>query len=90
MVMKTITTDQAVRKFDEYSKLAHDGEKILVTLDGQPWVVLAPPGVSVGNRQAPKRLTWPDFNARLAPHYAEEVSGPTATDLLARDKEDRF
>lgn len=88
--MKTITSDQAVRQFDEYSKLAHEGEKILVTLDGKPWVVLAPPAPRVGDSQTAKRLTWPDFGARLAPHYAEPINGPTATELLARDKEDRF
>jgi hypothetical protein len=88
--MKTVTSEQVVEKFEEYSKLAHEGEKILVTLGGKPWVVLAPPGVPFGNGQTGTRLTWPDFVARLAPHYPEPVLGATATELLARDKEDRF
>ena len=34
--------------------------------------------------------THADFAARLAPHYSEPVAGPTATELLAQDREDRF
>src|SRR5438093_13218584 len=43
--MKTITTKQAVEQFDEYSDLAHNGEKVLVTRAGQPLVALVPPAV---------------------------------------------
>jgi hypothetical protein len=88
--MKTVTSEQVIEKFDEYSKLAHGGERVLVTLDGKPWVVLAAPSFPLGEGQSPTRLTWPDFAARLAPHYLEPTNGPTASELLARDKEDRF
>ena len=87
--MKTISDQQAVRQFDEYSKLAHDGEKILVTREGKPWVLLTPPAVASEARPNGK-LEWPDFAARLAKHYPAPVAGPTATELLAHDKEDRF
>lgn len=87
--MKTISDQQVVRQFDEYSKLAHDGEKILVTREGKPWVLLAPPGVASETKSTGK-LQWPDFAARLAKHYPAPVAGPTATELLAHDKEDRF
>ena len=87
--MKTISDQQAVRQFDEYSKLAHNGEKILVTREGKPWVLLAPPGVASEIKPVGK-LEWPDFAARLAKHYPAPVIGPTATELLAHDKEDRF
>ena len=36
--MKTISEQQAVQQFHEYSELAHHGEKILVTRSGKPWV----------------------------------------------------
>ncbi|MCX6922546.1 MAG: hypothetical protein NT154_04925 [Verrucomicrobia bacterium] len=41
--MKTISTQEAVQQFEQYSKLAHEGQRILVTQGGKPWVVLAPP-----------------------------------------------
>ena len=87
--MKTISDQQAARQFDEYSKLAHHGEKILVMREGKPWVLLTPPAVS-NDAPAPGKLEWPDFTARLAQHYPTPVAGPTATELLAHDKEDRF
>lgn len=87
--MKTISDEQAVRQFDEYSKRAHDGEKILVTREGKPWVLLTPPAVA-SEAKVTGQLKWPDFAARLAGHYPAPVSGPTATELLAHDKEDRF
>ena len=88
--MKTVTSEQIIEKFDVYSKLAHGGERILVTLDGKPWVVLAAPPFRLAEGQGSTRLTWPDFAARLAPHYPEPVDGPTASEILASDKEDRF
>ena len=88
--MKTISDQQAARQFDEYSKLAHDGEKILVTREGKPWVLLTPPAVANEATPAAGKLEWPDFTARLAKHYHAPVAGPTATELLAQDKEDRF
>ncbi len=87
--MKTISDQQAVRQFDEYSKLAHDGEKILVTREGKPWVLLTPPA-GAGETKPAGKLEWPDFAARLAKHYPTPATGPTATELLAHDKEDRF
>jgi hypothetical protein len=47
-------------------------------------------GNRVKTEQANGKLEWPDFAARLAPHYSKPVAGPTATELLAQDKEDRF
>ena len=88
--MKTISAQQAVQQFDEYSELAHNGEKILVTRSGKPWVLLSPPAAPDENKAANGKLKWPDFAARLAPHYPASVAGPTATELLAQDKEDRF
>ena len=88
--MKTISAQQAVQQFDEYSELAHNGEKILVTRSGKPWVLLSPPAAPVETKPANGKLQWPDFAARLAPHYPAPVAGPTATELLAQDKEDRF
>jgi len=86
--VKTISDQQAVRHFEEYSKLAHEGERILVTREGKPWVLLAPP--SSPNEVPPAPSAWPDFAARLAKHYPAAVDGPTATELLATEKEDRF
>jgi len=88
--MKTINEQQAARQFVEYSERAHNGERILVTRDGKPWVLLAPPPAPGVPEPANGKLAWPDFAARLAPHYAKPVTGPTATELLAQDKEDRF
>lgn len=88
--MKTISAQQAVQQFDEYSKLAHNGERILVTRGGKPWVLLAPPAVPSEGKPAAGKLEWPDFAGRLARYYPVPVAGPTATELLAQGKEDRF
>ena len=88
--MKTISAQQAVEQFDEYSELAHNGEKILVTREGKPWVLLTPPALSTEKEPATNKLAWPDFAGRLAKHYPGPVAGPTATELLAQDREDRF
>ena len=88
--MKTISTQQAVQQFDEYAKLAHNGERILVTREGKPWILLSPPAVPTEVGPASDKLEWPDFAARLAKHYPSPVTGPTATELLAQDKADRF
>lgn len=87
--MKTISVQEAAREFDRYAREAHEGERILVTQRDEPWVVLAPPTTERRARTV-KPLTWPDFAARLHPFYTEVVPGPTATELLAQDKEDRF
>lgn len=88
--MKTISAQQAAQQFDEYSELAHNGERILVTRGGKPWVLLAPPNVPTVAKRGAGKLKWPDFAARLAKHYPAPANGPTATELLAQDKEDRF
>ena len=88
--MKTISAQQAVQHFDEYSELAHNGERILVTRGGKPWVVLSPAATPIKFEPPNGKLRWPDFSARLAPHYPDPIVGPSATELLAQDKEDRF
>jgi hypothetical protein len=87
--MKTISAQQAVEEFEQYSEMAHNGERILVTRGGKPWVLLSPP-VHSETQAAGRKLEWPDFASRLAKHYPTPVSGPTATELLSQDKEDRF
>jgi hypothetical protein len=88
--MKTISAQQAVKQFEEFSKLAHDGHKILVTREGKPWVVLAPPGAASHAESGGNELEWPDFEAHWKKHFPEPLAGVTATELLAQDKEDRF
>jgi len=88
--MKTISAQQTAQQFDEYSELAHNGERILVTRDGKPWVLLMPPATPLKPEPANGKFEWSDFAARLAPHYSDPVVGPTATELLAQDHEDRF
>ncbi len=90
MVMKTISAQQAVQQFDEFSKLAHDGHKILVTREGEPWVILAPPSPALTSESGEKKLEWPDFQSHWQKHFPEPLAGPTATELLEADKEDRF
>lgn len=79
-----------MQQFDEYSELAHNGERILVTRGGKPWVLLSPPTSTAETKPENGGLQWPDFASRLAAHYTAPISGPTATELLAADKEDRF
>ena len=88
--MKTISAEQAVQQFDEFSKLAHDGHKILVTREGEPWVILAPVGSASHSQSGESQLEWPDFEAHWKKHFPEPLAGATATELLAQDKEDRF
>ena len=63
--MKTISAQQAVQQFDEFSKLAHDGHKILVTREGEPWVILAAPAPAAHPEPGKHKLEWPDFEAPL-------------------------
>jgi len=88
--MRTISTLEAVRQFEQYSRLAHEGQRILVTRGGKPWVVLAPPAAPIQPPLGAGNLEWPDFAQRLAKYYPIPGNGPTATELLAQDKEDRF
>jgi hypothetical protein len=88
--MKTISAQQAVEQFDEFSKLAHDGHKILVTREGKPWVILAPAGPGLAPQPGENKLEWPDFEAHWQKHFPEPLAGATATELLSHDKEDRF
>ncbi len=88
--MKIITTQEAAERFEDVARLAHRGERILITRDGEPWAVLSPPATKPQTVPAANGLKWPDFVQRLAAHYSEPVEGPTATELLSQDKEDRF
>lgn len=88
--MKTISAQEAVQQFDEFSKLAHDGQKILVTREGKPWVILAPPSPATAAQASENKMEWPDFEAHWQKHFPDPLLGATATELLARDKEDRF
>ena len=54
--MKTISEQQAVQQFDEYSELAHNREKILIARGGKPWVVLTSPAVPVETKPANGKL----------------------------------
>ena len=90
--MKMITEEQRVERFGEFSQLAHDGQSILVTRGGQPWVVLSAPTnvpkAAAADTEQP--MEWPDFEAHWRKHFPVPLSGPTATEILAEDKEDRF
>jgi hypothetical protein len=86
--MKTITAQQAGRQFEKFAKMANGGERILVTHNGQAWVVLQPPPRP---KQTPLTGQWPDYPAHWREHFPNGFSpGPTATELLAQDREDRF
>ena len=86
--MKTITAQQAGRQFEKFAKMVNAGEPILVTQDGQPWVVLRPPPHS---KQVSPPRQWPDYAAHWRQHFPNGFSdGPTATEVLAQDREDRF
>ena len=68
--------------------MAKAGESILVTQDGKPWVVLQAPRQG-GNQ--PRTGRWPDYPAYWKQHFPDgPAHGPTATELLSQDKEDRF
>jgi prevent-host-death family protein len=86
--MKTITAQQAGQEFEKFAKIANSGERIVVTHNGQPWVVLQPPPRA---KHAPLAGRWPDYPAHWRQHFANGFArGPTATELLAQDKADRF
>lgn len=88
--MKTITAQQAAEGFDDYARLAHAGEEILVTHEGQPWVVLAPaPEASPSRRSVEASTAWPDFEAHWQRHFRQPGGGLTATEILGAEKEDR-
>jgi antitoxin (DNA-binding transcriptional repressor) of toxin-antitoxin stability system len=86
--MLTISTRQAVHQFSKFAKMARAGKRILVTHDGKPLVVLQPPPKAKRGRTSTK---WPDYPAHWRKHFPAGASlGPTAAELLAQDKEDRF
>lgn len=86
--VKTITEQEAERDFGKFAEMASAGESILVTHNGQPWVVLQAPRK---NGTRPFAAQWPDYPAHWQQHFPDgPTSGPTATELLAQDKEDRF
>ena len=86
--MMTITEKQVAQQFGKFAKIANNGQRILVTHDGQPWVVLQPPPRAKNTRPA---VQWPDYPAHWKQHFPDgPTPGPTATELLAQDKEDRF
>ncbi len=86
--MKTITAQEAEQHFGKFAEMASAGESILVTHDGRPWVVLQAPRKG-GNR--PRAARWPDYPAHWKLHFPNgPAQGPTATELLGQDKEDRF
>jgi antitoxin (DNA-binding transcriptional repressor) of toxin-antitoxin stability system len=87
-LVKTITTQQAEQQFEKFAKLANNGERILVTHNGEPWVVLQPPPRA---KRSPIAHEWPDYPTHWRKHFPNGIAGgPTATELLAQDKEDRF
>jgi hypothetical protein len=68
--------------------MAHAGKRILVTNAGQPWIVFEPAKKA---KERPTSGKWPDYPAHWRKHFPNGPShGPTATELLAQDKEDRF
>jgi antitoxin (DNA-binding transcriptional repressor) of toxin-antitoxin stability system len=86
--VKTITTQQAAEQFTEFARMANAGERILVTQDGEPWVVLEAPHNNAILR-APS--DWPDFQSYWRKNFPDgPIQGPSATQLLAHEKEDRF
>lgn len=86
--VKTITAQEAERSFGKFAAMANAGESILVTHDGKPWVVLQAPRMGQGPRGV---ATWPDYPTHWKEHFPNgPTDGPTATELLAQDKEDRF
>jgi hypothetical protein len=86
--MKTITAQQAERQFEKFATMANSGERILVTHNGQPWIVLHPPPRAKRTGLAGQ---WPDYPAHWRQHFQTGFTeGPTATELLAQDKADRF
>jgi len=87
-VMLTITEQQATEQFGKFAKMASDGQRILVTLEGQPLVILQPPPKAKGEHGASH---WPDYPAHWQTNFPDGPGlGSTATELLAQDKEDRF
>ncbi len=86
--MMTVSEKEVERHFGQFAKMANDGQRILVTHDGRPWVVLQPPPRAKDGGPA---LQWPDYPAHWKQHFPDgPTPSPTASELLAQDKEDRF
>lgn len=86
--MRTVTAEAVEQQFRQFARLARGGERILVTEGGEPWVVLQPPPKATDPRPVSQ---WPDYPAHWAKHFPDgPTPGPTATELLAQEKEDRF
>jgi antitoxin (DNA-binding transcriptional repressor) of toxin-antitoxin stability system len=57
--MKTVTKREALQGFETLGDLAHEGETVVVTRGGKPWIKLVP----ASKPQRGKSAT--DFKARL-------------------------
>src|SRR5213592_4576968 len=95
--MKSINERQAAHQFDEYSERAHNGERILVTRDGKPWVLLSAPRcqsrlsgptATWSGRISPpgwRRTTPSQWPARLPLNFSPRT-GKTAFDGVLRER----
>jgi antitoxin (DNA-binding transcriptional repressor) of toxin-antitoxin stability system len=87
-LMITVTEEEAAEQFGKFVQMANAGQRIIITHDGKPWVVLQ---ALPERKESPRSVQWPNYPAHWKKSFPEGTSqGPTATELLARDKEDRF
>ncbi len=75
--MKTVSKQQAGKNFLKVADLAHGGETVMITHDGQPWCKIIP-----ANGTAPRRKSAADFQERLEKIFPKPLSARAMSDFV--------
>ena len=73
--MKTLTKAEASRKFQQVADLAHRGQTVIVTHEGQPWCRIVP-----ANGRSAKSAA--QFEARLARLFPKPLPARTMKEFI--------
>jgi antitoxin (DNA-binding transcriptional repressor) of toxin-antitoxin stability system len=76
-IMKTLTRQQAGKKFLEVADLAHQGETVEVTHSGRVWCRIVPPS---GILSRPKSAA--EFQARLAKMFPKPLPARVMAEFI--------
>ena len=75
--MKTLSKQQAGKNFPEVADLAHSGETVVVTHDGQPWCKIVP-----ANAGPSKRKSAAEFQTRLDRFFPKPLPASAMAEFI--------
>src|SRR5438034_547723 len=80
--MRVITTQEAAQQFEDVARLAHNGERILITRDVEPWALLSRFN-EVEMLHVARRKTW--LRGRTGQPLLSPAQFQTGLTLLQQD-----